>query len=213
MEQNKAVILIVDDLPSNIQALSAAIGGDYTVFFALNGEEALSQTRNLKPDLILLDVVMPGMTGLDVCMKLKEDPELSDIPVIFITAYGQEDEEIAGLKLGAVDYISKPFNPALVRLRVGNYIELKRRHDVLQQRTKELEEALKNVKMLKGLLPICASCKKIRNDNGYWDQLEKYFCDHSEIMFTHGLCPDCINKLYPGLDMNAPEPQIPGDQD
>lgn len=213
MEQNKPVILIVDDLPANIQILRALLDDDFMTFFALNGEDALSMARKIKPDLVLLDVVMPGMSGLDVCRKLKENPELSDIPVIFITAYGQDDEEIEGLKLGAADYISKPFNPVLVRLRAGNYIELKRRHDALQQRTKELEEALKNVKMLKGLLPICASCKKIRNDNGYWDQIEKYFCEHSDIMFTHGLCPDCIKKLYPELEMDISEPQNPDNQD
>lgn len=195
----KASILIVDDLPSNIKILSEILGKEYSVFFALNGLDGLDQVKKIRPDLILLDIVMPGISGLEVCRRLKEDPQTSDIPVIFITALDHPEEEQEGLKLGAADYISKPFNPDIVQLRVGNHIELKMRTDALKERTRELEDALSSIKRLKGLLPICSSCKNIRNDRGYWKQIEEYFSENSDIMFTHGLCPKCIKKLYPDI--------------
>lgn len=197
----KASIMIVDDLPSNIQILSEILGKEYSVFFALNGMDALEQVKMTRPDLILLDIVMPGISGLEVCRRLKEDPRMTDIPVIFITALDHPEEEQEGLKLGAADYISKPFNPDIVQLRVSNHIELKMRTDALKERTRELEDALSSIKRLKGLLPICSSCKKIRNDKGYWKQIEEYFSENSDIMFSHGLCPKCIKKLYPDISI------------
>lgn len=198
-ENKRASVLIVDDLPANIRILSASLEGDYSVFFALNGNDALAQVKKIRPDLILLDIIMPGMSGFDVCRRLKEDQDVSDIPVIFITALDQPEEEKEGLKLGAADYISKPFNPDIVHLRVSNHIELKRKRDALRERTIELEEAISNIKKLKGLLPICSSCKNIRNDRGYWRRIEEYFSENSDILFSHGLCPDCAKKLYPGV--------------
>lgn len=197
MSQPAAKILIVDDTPTNVQVLNEALGEEYQLYFALSGSEALLKIPLLLPDLILLDVMMPVVDGFEVCRQLKADPQLRDIPVIFITALGQGAEESQGLQLGAADYITKPFNPELVKLRVRNHLELKCRHDALELRTKELEQALAEIKVLKGILPICASCKKIRNDSGIWSQLETYISEHSDAEFSHGICPDCMKSLYP----------------
>ncbi|WP_051283778.1 response regulator [Desulforegula conservatrix] len=199
MENSKPSILIVDDLPENIQILSSALDGEFELYFALNGKDALKRVASLRPDLILLDIIMPGMSGFEVCKTIKETPELSGIPIIFITALGHADEESEGLMLGAADYITKPFNSDLVRLRVRNHLELKIKRDTLEQRTRELEEALKDVRMLNELLPICASCKNVRNDEGYWEQVEKYFSERTDVMFSHAICPDCLKKLYPEI--------------
>jgi len=197
MTRATAKILIVDDTPANIQILDEVLQAEFDVYFALNGNEALQKIESLQPDLILLDIMMPIMDGFEVCRNLKAKDKFKNIPIIFITALGQPEEESQGLKLGAADYITKPFNPDLVLLRVRNHLELKNQRDILEQRNQELEKALAEIKVLKGIIPICAHCKKIRDDQGYWNQLEVYITEHSDAMFSHGICPACMKELYP----------------
>ncbi len=128
----RSTILVVDDLPVNIEVLVENLAGDYDVIFATNGHEALELAQSQRPDLILLDVLMPGMDGYAVCARLKSDPATSAIPVIFITAMSQEGDERTGLDTGAIDYIAKPFKPHIVRARVRNHLELKRYRDLLE---------------------------------------------------------------------------------
>ncbi len=199
MEEKKQTILIVDDEPGNIEILSETLGDDYEIMAATSGKEALEIATHQIPDLIILDIVMPVMSGYGVLQTLKQNPSLKEIPVIFITALDKEDQETKGLKLGAVDYIPKPFNTDIVKLRVKTQMELKLQRDTLIERNEELRKALVEIKKLSGLLPICSSCKKIRDDKGYWTQLENYISEHSEAEFTHGCCPDCMKKLYPEL--------------
>ncbi|MBF0463421.1 MAG: response regulator [Magnetococcales bacterium] len=120
------LILLVDDEPVNIEILHEILQEDYEILFATHGGEALQVAAAQRPDLILLDVMMPNMDGREVCTRLKSNPDLRAIPVIFVTAMGGEREETIGLEAGAVDYITKPVNPAVVRLRVKNHLELKR---------------------------------------------------------------------------------------
>lgn len=127
----KLMILLVDDAPTNIQMLNETLKDGYHLFFATNGRDALRIASESVPDLILLDVIMPDMDGYEVCRKLKADPILRNVPIIFITAMNQQEDEAIGLELGAVDYITKPFNPTIVRLRIRNQIELKRQRDML----------------------------------------------------------------------------------
>jgi len=124
-------VLIVDDAPLNIQVLNETLRGAYRTFFATTGRDALKVAMTVVPDLILLDIMMPEMDGYEVCRILKADPYLKDVPVIFITAMSSKENESVGLELGAVDYITKPFNPGIVRLRVRNHLELKRQRDLL----------------------------------------------------------------------------------
>ncbi len=197
MPEEKPIILIVDDISENVHILGDLLSGDYRTFFAMDGNEALKQAEKLKPDLILLDVMMPGMDGYKVCHYLKNSKSLCDIPVIFITALDRSEDESIGLKLGAVDYIIKPFNPGLVKLRVHNHMQLKLHQDLLKAKTVELEDALAKIKVLSGIIPICSSCKKIRDDAGYWQQVEEYISQHTEAEFSHGICNDCLQTLYP----------------
>ena len=127
-------ILIVDDIPDNIRVLSRMLVDDgHQVSAATNGRAALKLAASCAPDLILLDVMMPEMDGYQVCAALKADPLLKAIPVIFITALTDTEDETRGLALGAVDYIAKPFKEAIVRLRVRTHLELKRQRDLLSQ--------------------------------------------------------------------------------
>ena len=142
----KQRILIVDDTPQNIDVLSGTLKEEYKILAATSGARALElATREPLPDLVLLDVMMPGMSGYEVCQRLKSDPLTRRIPVIFVTALHEAAHEEKGLDLGALDFITKPFQPALVKARVRNHLELKRYRDSLEQevqrRTQELLEA------------------------------------------------------------------------
>lgn len=128
----KPTILIVDDLPENIDILGAALGDDYQIKIALDGEKAVQIARSTRPDLILLDVMMPGMDGYQVCQILKRDPETRNIPIIFVTALWSVDDEERGLNLGAIDYLIKPVSAPIVRARVRNHINLKIKADLLE---------------------------------------------------------------------------------
>ncbi|MDC8770394.1 diguanylate cyclase [Roseateles albus] len=129
----KLRLLIVDDQPVNIQALYQVFAADYQVFMATSGPQALAICRDKHPDLVLLDVQMPGMDGYEVCRQIKADAELQDLPVVFVTAHSEPQAETFGLEVGAVDFISKPFNPAVVRARVKTHLTIKLQGDLLRQ--------------------------------------------------------------------------------
>lgn len=131
-EPQAATILVVDDSPMNIKILHEILHGEYRVLFATSGAEALTTVAAALPDLILLDIMMPEMDGYEVCRRLKDDPRTRRIPVIFVTALADQEDEAKGLALGAIDYISKPVNQAVVRARVKNHLELKKYQDFLQ---------------------------------------------------------------------------------
>lgn len=196
----KQNILIVDDAPENIKILGNLLSPDNIIRAATSGEDALKiAMSDSPPDLILLDVEMPGMSGYDVCRKLKESPVTESIPVIFLTSKTESDDIVKGFQSGAVDYVTKPYKSVELNARVQTHLKLKRVMDEDARLVVELKDALSQVKQLSGILPICANCKKIRNDEGYWEQVETYIRDHTEAMFSHGLCPDCVRKLYPDL--------------
>jgi len=143
-------LLVVDDQPINIQTLYQIFSEDHEVFMATSGEMALATALEQKPDLILLDVLMPDMDGHEVCRRLKANPRTSDIPVIFVTAQDDPDEETLGLEVGAVDFIRKPVNAAVVRARVHTHLVLRQLkthlEDQVLQRTSELETALQRLR-------------------------------------------------------------------
>lgn len=130
-------ILIVDDQSSNIRVLGETLKGLYDIQFARSGKEALEMVAENQPDLILLDIMMPGIDGYEVCRRLKEMGKNIEIPIIFITAKDDACDETRGFNLGAVDYITKPFNPDIVKARVKTHIELKRHRDHLNEIVKE----------------------------------------------------------------------------
>lgn len=136
-------ILIVDDSATNIDILFEALSDDYEIRVANSGESALESIRKKQPDMVLLDVMMPGIDGYEVCRRLKSNHNTFTIPIIFITALSETQDEAKGLALGAVDFITKPFNKELVKARIKNHIELKLLRDhlesLVEERTRELE--------------------------------------------------------------------------
>ena len=139
----RQTVMIVDDTPANIEILSESLGEEYELFFATSGADALELIRADKPDLILLDIMMPGMDGYELCSILKGDPATRNIPIIFVTAMIGEEEEIKGLELGAIDYLTKPISPHIVRARVKNHLELKRYRDLLETLASAADRAKK----------------------------------------------------------------------
>lgn len=189
-------ILIVDDQPENIRMLMEVLKDEYATIPATNGEAALKKALGEPPpDIILLDILMPGIDGYEVCCRLKNQAQTRDIPVIFITAISEVMDAARAFEVGAVDYVTKPFNPVTIRARIQTHVQLSRT-------MKALQDALAKVKLLSGLLPICSHCKKVRDDKGYWNQIESYIDEHSEARFSHGICPDCVKELYPKLPVN-----------
>ncbi|MBU0747962.1 MAG: two-component system response regulator [Gammaproteobacteria bacterium] len=141
----KCTVLVVDDTPDNLSLMSNLLRTDYKVKLATSGERALQIVAGeSKPDLILLDIMMPEMDGYEVLRRLQFNPETEDIPVIFLTAMSAADDESVGLELGAVDYITKPINPAIVMARVRNHLQLKRARDFLAHHNNFLEQEIAN---------------------------------------------------------------------
>jgi putative two-component system response regulator len=138
-------ILVVDDTPENIDVLKGILADQYSIRAATNGELAIKIAQKQRPNLILLDVMMPGMDGYEVCRRLKADLTTADIPVVFVTAKTETEDEQTGFDAGAVDYITKPVNPALVNARVRTHLALADQQHACQQRvitrTRELEES------------------------------------------------------------------------
>lgn len=182
---DKHTVLVVDDEPSNIEILAKILQPEYRVIFTTKGANVRRMAEENCPDLVLLDVVMPGMDGYEVCRELKKSSIAGNIPVIFVTAMREEEYETTGFEVGGADYVTKPVKPFIIKARIRTHIELKVR----------LNEIMK----LRGLLPICSVCKKIRDDSGYWNQMESYICRHSDIVFSHSYCPACAEKAMKDL--------------
>ncbi len=201
-------ILIIDDNPANLGLLFDYLETKgFKVLVDTDGESALKAATKAKPDIILLDILMPGADGFAICRRLKANFKTCSIPVIFMTALTDSADEIKGLKLGAVDYITKPLQVEKVLARVTTHLtirslqkQLQEKNNKLEERNDQLQEALDNIRTLTGLLPICTSCKKIKDDEGYWNQLEQYFSSRSDVLFSHGLCPGCSDALYGNQD-------------
>ncbi len=141
--ERKPKILIVDDTPENIQILMGTLKDQYTIVAAINGEKALKMAvAEPRPDLILLDIMMPGMDGYEVCRRLKADEQARDIPIIFVTAKVEVEDETLGFELGAVDYITKPFSIPVVKARVKAHLDLKRLRDIEAIQRAKLEAVL-----------------------------------------------------------------------
>ncbi len=197
-------VLIVDDVPTNIQVLAEALRQEYRVKVATNGTDALTIARQTQPDLILLDVMMPGMDGFEVCRLLKADSVTNGIPVIFVTAKDELADEEHGLNLGAADYITKPFHLPIVRARVRNHMRLKQKADLL--------ERMAHVDSLTGIANRRRFDEALDVEHRRCQRTEqpislllididffKHYNDH----FGHGMGDRCLAQVAEALTQNA----------
>ncbi|HEV8524929.1 MAG TPA: response regulator transcription factor [Terriglobales bacterium] len=194
-------VLVAEDDPVFQRYLQRLLAADFEVVLASNGCEALEGLRQPDgPRLAVLDWMMPEMDGPEVCRKVRQ---LADVChyLILLTAKDKTGHVVSALEAGADDYVTKPFDPLELKARLRVGVRLLELQTALAARVRELQEALANVKLLQGLLPICSYCKRIRDDQNYWQQLETYFGQHTEASFSHGICPECYEKhLKPDLE-------------
>ncbi|MEM7585741.1 MAG: response regulator, partial [Acidobacteriota bacterium] len=199
-------VLVVDDEPVNLQVVRNYLAVEaFDLTLASSGEQALRLLAEEKFDLVLLDVMMPRVSGYEVCRSLRANHSLSDLPVIFLTAKNQDSDVVTGLALGANDYLTKPISKDRLLARVRPHLELLHVHRNLEDL---VDEKMAEVTVLEGLLPICAHCKKIRDDENNWRQLEDYIDRHSEASFSHGICPDCFER-YVKQSSGTRAPELP----
>ena len=190
-------ILVVDDEEMLLLFLSKRLKKhNYDVVPCLSGEEALEKVKAFDFDVVILDVILPGINGYEVCRRLKSDKKTSGIMVLMLSVRKTVEERLKGYAVEADDYITKPYDPEELLAKIRILLRLKNALDDRDRFIHKLQEALSKVKTLSGLLPICSSCKKIRDDNGYWNQIEDYIREHSPANFSHSLCPECVKKLY-----------------
>jgi CheY-like chemotaxis protein len=157
-------------------------------------------------DLILMDIMMPEIDGIEAIRIIKRNESLQDIPIVMVSAQDDEEKIQEAFNAGAIDYINKPIKKLELHARVRSILKLKEEMDRRKAREKELTDtvgklrkAIAEVKHLTGLLPICAHCKKVRDDTGYWQQVEHYVMERADVRFSHGICPDCVRELYPDI--------------
>ena len=190
-------ILIAEDDAVSRRLLETALSKwGYEPIVTTDGLQALEiLVQPGAPSLAVLDWMMPGMDGAEVCRRVRSQGADRLLYIILLTAKARKQDIVQGLTAGADDYIIKPFDRAELKARISTGERILRLQAELAARVKELELALANVKLLQGLLPICCYCKKIRNDQNYWQQVDTYIADHSEAQFTHGICPECREKI------------------
>jgi sigma-B regulation protein RsbU (phosphoserine phosphatase) len=195
------ILIAEDDLTSRqiLEIMLAKWG--YEVVVACDGNEAWQafQTHD-PPPLAILDWMMPGMDGVEVCRKVRESGTPPIVYIIVLTAKDRKEDIVSALGAGANDYVLKPFErqELLARIQVGE--RMVKLQSALAERVEELQEALSQIKTLHGVLPICMHCHKIRDDQDAWQKLEQYVTQHSDAQFSHGLCPECMEKYYPDTD-------------
>ncbi len=203
-------ILVAEDSPSSRLALENLLKNwGYSVVSVDNGDDAWEMLQTSKaPNLVLLDWVMPGMKGIEICRSIRARVSGDPAYVIMLTGKERKEDIVSGLDAGANDYITKPFEIEELRARLQVGVRVLDLQVRLANNVKELQETLLEVKTLRGIIPICMHCHKVRRENTDWERIEKYVAEHSEAKFSHGLCPDCHTKYYPEI---SPIPETPGE--
>jgi DNA-binding response OmpR family regulator len=189
-------ILIADDDAVTRCALETTLAEwGHTVVAVSDGTTAWDILRgDHPPALAVLDWIMSDPDGLEVCRRVRA-LNRSDPPyLILLTIKGEHEDVIAGLEGGADDYMSKPFDWRELRARIGVGLRVVRTQQALAERARQLQDSMEQLRVLRGLLPICSYCKRIRNDQDYWQQLEEYVSEHTDARFSHGICPHCYEK-------------------
>lgn len=195
LELMKILIAEDDEISRRVLQVTLTNAG-HEVMVTVNGAEAWTiLEKDDSPNLAILDWMMPEMDGLEVCRRARQQPTATPVYIILLTAKAQKSDVVQGLEAGANDYILKPFNrdELHARVRVGETVVNLQQN--LAAQVAELENALAQVKLLQGILPICSYCKDIRNDQNYWQKLDIYVTAHSEAQFSHSICPACYDSV------------------
>jgi DNA-binding response OmpR family regulator len=199
-------VLVADDDRIAATVLSQTLRQwEFDVTVVSDGADALRHLLALGPStptLAILDWMMPNLEGADVCRRVRLEMPLANMYLMLLTSLESRGHIIAGLDSGADDYLVKPFDPGELRARINVGMRVLSLQERLAERVTELQEALANVKVLHGLLPICSYCKRIRGDDSYWTQVESYIAERSDAQFSHGICPPCANELEKEIEQH-----------
>ena len=189
--------LIADDDPVTAALVAGSVRRwNLEPIVAYDGKAAWERLCEPDPPLLaILDWMMPEIDGLELCRRLRSRESTTHTYVILLTGRDSSPDRVTGLEAGADDYLVKPFDIHELRARVNIGVRTVSLQQQLSSKIAALEETIANVKQLKGLLPICSYCKKIRSDQDYWQQLEGYISEHSDAQFSHGVCPGCYEKV------------------
>lgn len=194
------VLIAEDDLTSRAMLAAVLKKNGHEVVETTNGLEAWEELQEPgAPVLVILDWMMPGMDGLEVVRRVRSLQTDRPPYIIMLTTKVEKADIIGGLDAGANDYLAKPFDVGELRARIEVGRRMVEMQEALVSKIAELRQAFDQIKTLSGLVPICASCKKIRDDKGFWNHLESYIETHTDALFSHGICPECAKKLYPDL--------------
>jgi DNA-binding response OmpR family regulator len=190
-------ILVADDDPVQRAVAAKALNGwGYAPTLVHDGTEAMEiLASEPEPLVALLDWMMPGLQGVEICRRVRARPAAGPRYLILLTSRDHADDIVEGLRAGADDYVRKPFHPAELRARLTNGVRLLALQERLEDRVRKLERALEDVRRLRKLLPICSYCKRVRNDQNYWTQVEAYLGEHLDLRFSHGICPSCYDGV------------------
>jgi DNA-binding response OmpR family regulator len=193
-------ILIAEDEPVSRRLLQKSLEHwGYEAVVCVDGTEAWSALQGEDaPPIAVLDWMMPGMDGPDICRGIRESTRAQQPYLMLLTGRTRMADVVTGLKAGADDYLTKPVDRDELEARLGVAVRVVQLQQRLAQRVAELEQAMSRVRQLQGLLPICAYCKRIRDDQNYWNQVETYIAEHLDIRFSHGICPACLEHVLAG---------------
>ena len=203
-EHGVRVLIAEDDyLVSEALTRALRLKGYELIGDASDGAEAVEMTISLRPDVVVMDIQMPNLDGLEACRQIQTR---CSTPVVVMTAHDDKELVDRASEVGVGAYLIKPPEPdemdraiTIALARHGDLTELRCLHAELEARNRELAKALAEIKTLRGIVPICAHCKKVRDDKGFWRQVESYVQEHSEAQFSHGICPACIKETYGDL--------------
>jgi len=204
------VLIAEDDSVSRLLLDSILREWGYDVVTTSDGVEAWDALAGpAAPRLAILDWQMPGVDGLELCRRLRADHATASTYVLLLTGKGGTDNVVQGLRSGANDYLTKPFDLDELSARLGVGRRVVELQQALTERVAQLEQALARVKRLEGMIPICAWCKKIRNDQNFWQQVEEYLGERGDVRFSHGICPQCFAAHAAELDLEVPPAAAP----
>jgi phosphoserine phosphatase RsbU/P len=200
------VLIAEDDATSRCLLESTLKHWGYDVVVTENGNEAwLCIQQQDSPRLALLDWNMPGIDGAEICRRVRQDISLLTRHIILLTGRESKEDILEGLRAGADDYVTKPFDPEVLQARIQVGERIVELQESLAHHVKDLETALAHVNELHGLLPICSYCKKIRDDQNYWQQVESYISKHTGVLFSHGICPECYEAIVKPMLEESPK--------
>ena len=189
-------LLIAEDDPLFRSMLRSLLEAEFELVEAADGQAAWEALRGPDaPRLAILDWMMPGLDGPDICRMVRKSAELNGDYLLLLTAKQDLSNVVDGLEAGANDYITKPFRVQELKARVEVGRRVVELQSALAEQVRELQRAMARVRLLEGFLPICSYCKRIRDSRDHWQDLEPYLSEHSHATFTHGICPECYQRI------------------